>query len=129
MWQKNVTYNMLYMIYALRGGSIYIGIQNNCSLEFCDLFIHFSSIPIWLCPNLAFPRDRTNRTDVPLSLCPGTKKFSHLCVLLSQDKGRSKNPGTRWIYIYLITLKKIPKKWPDFLFWNILSCFRMSFSI
>ena len=34
---KNVTYNMLYMIYALRGGSIYIGIQNNCSLEFCDL--------------------------------------------------------------------------------------------
>ena len=44
--KKNVTYNMLYMIYALRGGSIYIGIQNNCSLEFCDLFIHFSSIPI-----------------------------------------------------------------------------------
>ena len=32
--------------------------------------------------------------DVPLSLCPGTKKFSCHGVLLSRNKGRSKCPGT-----------------------------------
>jgi hypothetical protein len=32
--------------------------------------------------------------DVPLSLCPGTKKFSCPGVPLSREKGRSKNPGT-----------------------------------
>ena len=32
--------------------------------------------------------------DVPLSLCPGTKKISCPVVPLSRDKGRSKCPGT-----------------------------------
>ena len=47
---------------------------------------------------LGFPRDGTSRDkpgrDVPLSLCPGTKKFSCPGVPLSRDKGRSKCPGT-----------------------------------
>ena len=45
-----------------------------------------------------FPRDGTSRDkpgrDVPLSLCPGTKKISCPGVPLSRDKGRSKCPGT-----------------------------------
>ena len=32
--------------------------------------------------------------DVPLSLCPGTKRFSCPGVPLSRDKGKSKCPGT-----------------------------------
>ena len=36
--------------------------------------------------------------DVLLSLCPGTKKFSCLDVPLTQDKGSSKNPGTKSLY-------------------------------
>merc|ERR1712051_524714 len=51
---------------------------------------------------LVFPRDGTSRRmsrdkpgrDVPLSLCPGTKKKSCPGVPLSRDKGRSKRPGT-----------------------------------
>jgi hypothetical protein len=42
-----------------------------------------------------FSRVSTGR-DVPLSLCPGTKKFSCPGVPLSRDKGRSKNPGTNY---------------------------------
>ena len=48
---------------------------------------------------VVFPRDGTSRDklgrDVPLSLCPGTKKFSCPGALLSRDKGRSKNPETK----------------------------------
>ena len=51
---------------------------------------------------VGFPRDGTSRgtsrdkpgRDVPLSLCPGTKKISCPGVPLSRDKGRSKCPGT-----------------------------------
>ena len=42
--------------------------------------------------DVGFPRDGT--WDVPLSHCPGTKKFSCPGVPLSRDKGRSKCPGT-----------------------------------
>ena len=48
---------------------------------------------------LGFPWDEMSRDkpgrDVPLSLCPGTKKISCPGVPLSRDNGRSKCPGTK----------------------------------
>ena len=56
------------------------------------------SFRYYLTFKLGFPRDGTSRDkpgqDVPLSLCPGTKKNSCPGVPLSRDKGRSKCPGT-----------------------------------
>jgi hypothetical protein len=49
---------------------------------------------------VGFPRDGTSQDkpgrDVPLSLCPGTKKFSCPGVPLSREKGMSKNPRTNY---------------------------------
>ena len=69
--------------------------------------------------------------NVPLSLCPGTKKNSCPGVPLSRDKGRSKCPGTnssvpgrprtKWI-------KNFQKNDQISCFWTSFSCFRTSFS-
>ena len=77
--------------------------------------------------------------DVPLSLCPRTKKFSCPGVPLSRDKSRSKRPGTNSSVPARPGTKRFNfflKKRPDFLsqniislFQNILSCFRTSFSV
>ena len=53
---------------------------------------------MWLA--VGFPRDGTSRDNpgrvVRLSLCPRTKVFPCPVVPLSQDKGKSKNPGTNF---------------------------------
>ena len=81
-------------------------------------------------PEVVFPRDKPGQ-DVPLSLCPGTKKFSCPGVPLSRDKGRSKcpgtnssvpgRPGTKWI-------KNFQKNDQISCFWTSFSWFRTSFS-
>ena len=71
---------------------------SNCSLRNLVVF----KVQIEMAIQLVFPRDGTSRgtsrdkpgRDVPLSLCPGTKKNSCPGVPLSRDKGRSKCPGT-----------------------------------
>ena len=76
---------------------------------------------------VVFPRDGTSRgtsrdkpgRDVPLSLCPGTKKNSCPGVPLSRDKGRSKCPGTNSSVPArpgTKRFKNFQKKGPDFPF-------------
>ena len=91
-----------------------------------------SSVP-WVLTRVSKGRD------VPLSLCPGTKKISCPGVTLSHDKGRSKCPGTHSSVPArpgTKRFKNFQKKGPDFpfqniisLFQNIVSYFKTSFSV
>jgi hypothetical protein len=64
---------------------------------------------------LAFSQDGTSQDklgrNVPLSLCPETKKFSCPGVHFSRDKGRSKSPG-RFCKLHFY------QKFPNF-FWRL----------
>ena len=67
--------------------------------------------------------------DVPLSICPGTKRFSCPVVPLSRDKGKSKCPGTSrdkftFPKEHIKQKKDVPKQEND-----QISCFRTTFSV
>ena len=65
--------------------------------------------------------------DVPVSLCPGTKKFSCPGVPLSRDKGRSKCPVTK-LSVPGQNELIFSKNDLNSCFWTSFSCFRTSFS-
>ena len=80
-----------------------------------------------LCSLLGFPRDGTSRwtnqdkpgRDVPLSLCPFVPGQNKILVLVTLCPRRQE---------HMCRDKLLFKKWPDFLFLDIIFLFRTSFS-